>query len=93
MFSIKTAENQRTITRYMKRGEQRLYLHRGLEADGAHETTTPSDIGLKDEMGRLEGVSGGLPRERGITAEWISSFSSFKSSRSATCRIWTGSIA
>lgn len=47
---------------YLRRGEQRLYLHRDQMADGSHETTTPSDIGLKDEMGRLEDVSVPLKR-------------------------------
>lgn len=42
---------------YLRRGEQRLYLHRGMEGDGSHESTTPSDVGLQDEMGRLEDVS------------------------------------
>lgn len=42
--------NQTTL----KKGKQRLYLWKGKEADGSAETETPSKIGLKDEMGRLE---------------------------------------
>ncbi|EJU04865.1 atypical/PIKK/PI3K protein kinase [Dacryopinax primogenitus] len=38
----------------LRRGQHRLVLWRDREADGAHETSTPSKIGLKDEMGRLE---------------------------------------
>lgn len=38
----------------LKKGKQRLYLWRGTRADGSSETRTPSKIGLKDEMGRLE---------------------------------------
>lgn len=44
---------------YLRQGEQRLYLHREVAADGSAETTTPHDVDLgpSDEMGRLEGVS------------------------------------
>jgi phosphatidylinositol 3-kinase len=38
----------------LKKGKQRLFLWKGKEADGSAETETPSKIGLKDEMGRLE---------------------------------------
>lgn len=38
----------------LKKGKQRLFLWKGKEADGGVESETPSKIGLKDEMGRLE---------------------------------------
>ncbi|GAA5972036.1 hypothetical protein JCM11641_002465 [Rhodosporidiobolus odoratus] len=38
----------------LKKGKQRLYLWKGQEADGREDTETPSKVGLKDEMGRLE---------------------------------------
>lgn len=38
----------------LKKGKQRLYLWKGKEADGGVESETPSKVGLKDEMGRLE---------------------------------------
>ena len=42
--------------RTLRRGSHRLLLWPGQEADGSVETRTPSKIGLKDEMGRLEKV-------------------------------------
>jgi hypothetical protein len=43
---------------YLRQGEQRLYLHRGVAADGSAESATPHDVDLgpSDEMGRLEGA-------------------------------------
>lgn len=38
----------------LKKGKQRLFLWRGVEADGSVDSETPSKVGLKDEMGRLE---------------------------------------
>lgn len=38
----------------LKKGKQRLFLWKGAEADGRVESDTPSKVGLKDEMGRLE---------------------------------------
>ena len=38
----------------LKKGNQRLFLWAGRHADGRVETETPSKVGLKDEMGRLE---------------------------------------
>jgi phosphatidylinositol 3-kinase len=45
--------------RTLRRGQQRLYVHRGVAADPKPETTTPSEIAEaeQDEMGRLESVS------------------------------------
>jgi phosphatidylinositol 3-kinase len=42
----------------LKRGKQRLYLWKDVEADGAAQTTTPSKFqtGEADELGRLEKV-------------------------------------
>lgn len=38
----------------LKKGKQRLFLWRGQAGDGSVESETPSKVGLKDEMGRLE---------------------------------------
>lgn len=38
----------------LKKGKQRLYLWKGKRGDGSSDTGTPSKVGLKDEMGRLE---------------------------------------
>ncbi|KAI0730079.1 atypical/PIKK/PI3K protein kinase [Fomitopsis betulina] len=38
----------------LRRGKHRLLLWPDREADGSIETTTPSKIGVRDEMGRLE---------------------------------------
>ncbi|KAI0833713.1 atypical/PIKK/PI3K protein kinase [Trametes gibbosa] len=38
----------------LRRGKHRMVLWPDCEADGANETTTPSKIGARDEMGRLE---------------------------------------
>ncbi|GAA5828167.1 hypothetical protein JCM5353_007814 [Sporobolomyces roseus] len=38
----------------LKKGKQRLYLWKGKQGDGSRDTETPSKVGLKDEMGRLE---------------------------------------
>ncbi|CDO77014.1 hypothetical protein BN946_scf184298.g41 [Trametes cinnabarina] len=40
----------------LRRGKHRMILWLDREADGANETTTPSKIGTRDEMGRLEKV-------------------------------------
>ena len=47
-----------TWSRALKRGQQRLYVHRGVEADPSPDSTTPSDpiVNGLDEMGRLENV-------------------------------------
>ena len=43
--------------RTLKRGQQRLLIHRGVEADARTDTTTPSELPEQvDEMGRLERV-------------------------------------
>ncbi|GAA5927147.1 phosphatidylinositol 3-kinase VPS34 [Sporobolomyces koalae] len=38
----------------LKRGQQRVYLWKHTKADGTSESHTPSKIGFRDEMGRLE---------------------------------------
>ncbi|BGP41137.1 Phosphatidylinositol (PI) 3-kinase [Rhodotorula kratochvilovae] len=38
----------------LKKGKQRLFLWQGKEADGSADSDTPSKVGLRDEMGRLE---------------------------------------
>ncbi|EAU85589.2 atypical/PIKK/PI3K protein kinase [Coprinopsis cinerea okayama7 len=38
----------------LRRGKHRLLLWPGVEADGSVETTTPSKLAIRDEMGRLE---------------------------------------
>lgn len=42
--------------RTLRRGKHRLLLWPGKEADGSMDTTTPSKLGTRDEMGRLEKV-------------------------------------
>lgn len=51
--------------RSLRRGKHRLLLWPDREADGSHETSTPSKIGTRDEMGRLEKV-------RTISKLWFS---------------------
>jgi len=55
----------------LKKGKQRLYLWKGLEADGRVESDTPSKVGLRDEMGRLEKLV--RKHERGDIArlDWL----------------------
>ncbi|GAA6028728.1 hypothetical protein JCM8097_007365 [Rhodosporidiobolus ruineniae] len=55
----------------LKKGKQRLYLWKDREADGSAETETPSKVGLKDEMGRLEKLV--KKHERGDIArlDWL----------------------
>lgn len=38
----------------LRKGKQRLFLWKGVQADPRDASETPSKIGLKDEMGRLE---------------------------------------
>jgi phosphatidylinositol 3-kinase len=40
--------------RTLRRGKHRLLLWTGQEADGSMQTKTPSKLGVRDEMGRLE---------------------------------------
>ncbi|TFK83452.1 atypical/PIKK/PI3K protein kinase [Polyporus arcularius HHB13444] len=55
----------------LRRGKHRMILWPDREADGANETTTPSKIGVRDEVGRLEKLlkkyeRGDLPK-----SEWL----------------------
>ncbi|KAG5723857.1 Phosphatidylinositol 3-kinase catalytic subunit type 3 [Termitomyces sp. T112] len=55
----------------LRRGKHRLLLWPGVEADGSVETTTPSKLETRDEMGRLEKLvkkhqRGDLPK-----SEWL----------------------
>lgn len=55
----------------LRRGKHRLLLWPGVEADGSAETTTPSKLEVRDEMGRLEKLvkkyeRGDLPK-----SEWL----------------------
>jgi len=47
-----------TGDRTLRRGKHRLFLWAGREADGSDDSTTPSKLGTRDEMGRLEKVCG-----------------------------------
>lgn len=38
----------------LKKGKQRLFVWKHVKADGGVESETPSKVGLRDEMGRLE---------------------------------------
>lgn len=59
----------------MRRGKHRLLLWAGQEADGSMQTKTPSKLGNRDEMGRLEKVGS-------TTALWYAaSFLTFPSAR------------
>jgi phosphatidylinositol 3-kinase len=42
--------------RTLRRGKHRLFLWAGREADGSDDPATPSKLGTRDEMGRLEKV-------------------------------------
>lgn len=42
--------------RTLRRGKHRLFLWAGREADGSDDSATPSKLGTRDEMGRLEKV-------------------------------------
>ncbi|GAA5868362.1 hypothetical protein JCM1840_005656 [Sporobolomyces johnsonii] len=55
----------------LKKGKQRLFLWKGKQADGAVDSDTPSKVGLKDEMGRLEKLV--KKHERGDVArlDWL----------------------
>ena len=46
-----------SLPRTLRRGKHRLLLWPDKEADGSTETATPSKVGTRDEMGRLEKVS------------------------------------
>ncbi|KAG8929907.1 Phosphatidylinositol (PI) 3-kinase [Tulasnella sp. 418] len=55
----------------LRRGKHRLLLWPGQEADGSVETRTPSKIGLKDEMGRLEKLVKKYERDDMPKLDWL----------------------
>ncbi|WVQ71681.1 hypothetical protein IAR50_001222 [Cryptococcus sp. DSM 104548] len=59
--------------RTLKRGQQRLYVHRGVEADPRPNSTTPSEVLNKedDEMGRLESLIKEFDRGDINKVEWL----------------------
>ncbi|KAL7423928.1 Phosphatidylinositol (PI) 3-kinase [Cryptotrichosporon argae] len=57
--------------RTLKKGQQRLYVHRGVEADPRAETTTPSDPPADDEMGRLEALVKDYERGDIEKVDWL----------------------
>jgi len=58
--------------RTLRRGQQRLYVHRGVEADPRPETTTSSEIPMgEDEMGRLEQLVKDYERGDITKIDWL----------------------
>lgn len=61
-----------TEKRTLRRGQQRLLLHRGKQADPAWDTATPSDLlGHVDEMGRLEELMKDHERGDIVKIDWL----------------------
>ncbi|WVR05232.1 hypothetical protein IAU60_002244 [Kwoniella sp. DSM 27419] len=62
-----------TAKRTLRRGQQRLFLHRGVEADPAPQTTTPSELPgePEDEMGRLERLVKDFDRGDIVKIDWL----------------------
>ncbi|TYJ55431.1 hypothetical protein B9479_003934 [Cryptococcus floricola] len=60
-------------SRTLKRGQQRLYIHRGVEADPRPNSTTPSEVLNRedDEMGRLESLIKEFDRGDINKVEWL----------------------
>lgn len=60
------------ISRTLRRGQQRLYVHRGVEADPRPNTSTPSEMPKsEDEMGRLEQLVKDYERGDIIKVDWL----------------------
>ncbi|KZT73494.1 putative atypical/PIKK/PI3K protein kinase [Daedalea quercina L-15889] len=55
----------------LRRGKHRLLLWPDREADGSIETTTPSKIGVRDEMGRLEKLVKKYDRGDMPKSDWL----------------------
>ncbi|KAI0350030.1 atypical/PIKK/PI3K protein kinase [Trametes cingulata] len=55
----------------LRRGKHRMVLWPDREADGANETTTPSKIGTRDEMGRLEKLVKKYERADLPKSDWL----------------------
>ena len=62
-----------TYTSTLKRGQQRLYVHRWVEADPLPDTTTPSELvdEEQDEMGRLENLVKDYERGDVAKIDWL----------------------
>ncbi|WVQ78275.1 hypothetical protein IAT38_000360 [Cryptococcus sp. DSM 104549] len=62
-----------TAKRTLKRGQQRLYVHRGREADPKPNSTTPSELldEEEDEMGRLERLVKDFDRGDITKIDWL----------------------
>ncbi|WWC69461.1 uncharacterized protein I206_103401 [Kwoniella pini CBS 10737] len=62
-----------TTKRTLKRGQQRLYVHRGVEADAKANTSTPSELigEPEDEMGRLERLVKDFDRGDIVKIDWL----------------------
>ncbi|TCD67817.1 Phosphatidylinositol (PI) 3-kinase [Steccherinum ochraceum] len=55
----------------LRRGKHRLLLWADKEADGSTETTTPSKVGTRDEMGRLEKLVKKYERGDLSKSDWL----------------------
>ncbi|KAG8993706.1 Phosphatidylinositol (PI) 3-kinase [Tulasnella sp. JGI-2019a] len=55
----------------LRRGKHRLLLWPGQEADGSVESRTPSKVGIKDEMGRLEKLVKRYERDDMPKVDWL----------------------
>ncbi|THH27396.1 hypothetical protein EUX98_g6791 [Antrodiella citrinella] len=55
----------------LRRGKHRLLLWADKEADGSTETTTPSKVGTRDEMGRLEKLVKKYERGDLTKSDWL----------------------
>ncbi|WWD15916.1 hypothetical protein CI109_100340 [Kwoniella shandongensis] len=62
-----------TSKRTLRRGQQRLYVHRGVEADPKPNTTTPCELPgeEEDEMGRLERLVKEFDRGDITKIDWL----------------------
>jgi hypothetical protein len=56
LIEVDAEINSSDIDRALRRGKHRLLLWPDQEADGSVDSTTPSKVGTRDEMGRLEKV-------------------------------------
>ncbi|KAE8541128.1 hypothetical protein D1P53_002482 [Cryptococcus gattii VGV] len=74
--------------RTLKRGQQRLHVHRGVQADPSLNTTTPSEIAddEEDEMGRLERLVKDFERGDIPKIDWLDrlTFRQIEKAHSAT---------
>ncbi|KIJ66818.1 hypothetical protein HYDPIDRAFT_26239 [Hydnomerulius pinastri MD-312] len=55
----------------LRRGKHRLLLWAGQEADGSMESKTPSKLGTRDEMGRLEKLVKKYERGDLLKSDWL----------------------